>query len=250
MYTDTEGVVLRQVKAPGGRRMILLFSKKYGKISAGTSITEKGRSKSALALRPFTYGRYELFKNRDSYNINAADVLKSYYSMGEDVDKYMAGSYVLEFTDKLLADELPAPRLFNLLTEFFDVMQRRKKKFSTLVLAYQYKAMELSGHRPHLDSCLVCGSAAETAYFSVSEGGLLCRECFEKGACDRDMALTFKVNLNIINVLRYFSANTLTSLEKLAIDDNVSGEIARILKCCAEYYLDIRNLKSESFMHD
>ncbi|MFR2965132.1 MAG: hypothetical protein ACLTK0_01285 [Anaerovoracaceae bacterium] len=27
MITDTEGVVLRQVKALGGRRMILLFSK-------------------------------------------------------------------------------------------------------------------------------------------------------------------------------------------------------------------------------
>ena len=250
MYTDTEGVVLRQVKAPGGRRMILLFSKKFGKISAGTSISEKGRSKSALALRPFTYGRYELFKNRDSYNINAVDVIRSYYSMGEDVDKYMAGSYVLEFTDKILVEELPAPKLFNLLTEFFDVMERRKKKFSTLVLAYQYKAMELSGHKPNLRTCAVCGSDAETAYFSVSEGGLVCRKCYAEGAGGRDKALTFNVNLNIMNVLRFFSANPLKSLENLALDDNISEEIARILKCCAEYYLDIGSLKSESFMHD
>ena len=89
MLTDTEGIVLRQIKTSYNRRMILLFSKKYGKISAGTSIQEKGRGKSSLALRPFTYGRYELFKNRDSYNINSADVLKSYYAIGEDVDKYM-----------------------------------------------------------------------------------------------------------------------------------------------------------------
>ena len=67
MITDTEGVVLRQIKAAYGRRMVLLFSKKYGKISAGSSISEKGRSRAALAMRPFTYGRYELFKNRDSY---------------------------------------------------------------------------------------------------------------------------------------------------------------------------------------
>ena len=77
MLTDTEGIVLRQVKTSYGRRMILLFSKKYGKISAGTSIAERGKNKSSLALRPFTYGRYELFKNRDSYNINSADVLKA-----------------------------------------------------------------------------------------------------------------------------------------------------------------------------
>ena len=89
MLTDTEGIVLRQVKTSYGRRMILLFSKKYGKISAGTGLNERGKGKSSLALRPFTYGRYELFKNRDSYNINGAEVLKSYYGIGEDVDKYM-----------------------------------------------------------------------------------------------------------------------------------------------------------------
>ena len=77
MITDTEGVVLRQIKAAYGRRMVLLFSKKYGKISAGSSISEKGRSRAALAMRPFTYGRYELFKNRDSYNVNSAEVITS-----------------------------------------------------------------------------------------------------------------------------------------------------------------------------
>ena len=53
MITDTEAIVLRQVKTVGGRRMILLFSKKFGKISVGTNATEGGKSKSALAIRPF-----------------------------------------------------------------------------------------------------------------------------------------------------------------------------------------------------
>ena len=106
MLTDTEGIVLRQIKTSYNRRMILLFSRRYGKISAGTSIGEKGRSKSALALRPFTYGRYELFKGRDTYNINSAEVLRSFYRIGEDVDKYMQGAYVLEFTEKVLEDEM------------------------------------------------------------------------------------------------------------------------------------------------
>ena len=78
MVTDTEGIVLRQVKAAGGRRMISLFSKKFGKISVGTGMTEGGRSKTALAVRPFSYGRYELFKSRDNYNLNSGHVIKSY----------------------------------------------------------------------------------------------------------------------------------------------------------------------------
>ena len=107
MVTDTEAIVLRQVKTLNGRRMLLLFSRKFGKISVGTSITEGGKNKSALAVRPFTYGRYELFKGRDSYSLNSGQVIESFYSLGEDLDKYMAGSYVLELTEKLLADDLP-----------------------------------------------------------------------------------------------------------------------------------------------
>ena len=89
MITDTEGIVLRQVKAMGGRRMISLFSQKYGKISVGTSLNEGGRNKTALSVKAFTYGKYELFKNRDNYNLNSGQVLKSYYGLGEDLDKYM-----------------------------------------------------------------------------------------------------------------------------------------------------------------
>ena len=95
MYTDTEGIILRQTKTVNGRRMLTLFSLKYGKISAGTGINERSRGKNALAMRPFTHGRYELFKTRDTYNINGAETIHSYYAIGEDVDKYMTCAYVL-----------------------------------------------------------------------------------------------------------------------------------------------------------
>ena len=52
MFTETEGIVLKQVKIAGGRRIVLLFSEKYGKISTGTGLSEKGKGKNALAMRP------------------------------------------------------------------------------------------------------------------------------------------------------------------------------------------------------
>ena len=181
MLTDTEGIVLRQIKTSYNRRMILLFSKKYGKISAGTSIQEKGRGKSSLALRPFTYGRYELFKNRDSYNINSADVIKSYYAIGENVDKYMNGAYVLEFTERVLSEGVPAPGIFHLLLDFFDLLESRDRGISTLVLGYQVKLVQvLRDVAPQVDRCVHCGEKKEAYKFSIPEGGILCQECWKK----------------------------------------------------------------------
>ena len=98
MRVETEGLVLKQVNTVNNRKILVLFTKKFGKISAGTNLGEGGKRKSNLGIRPFTHGRYDIYSNRDSYNVIRAETIKSYYSFGEDVDKYMNVSYLLEFT--------------------------------------------------------------------------------------------------------------------------------------------------------
>ncbi|MEG0156332.1 MAG: DNA repair protein RecO, partial [Anaerovoracaceae bacterium] len=169
MYTETEGIILKQTKIVGGRRMVLLFSKKFGKISAGSSINEKGKGKSALAMRPFTHGRYELFKKNDFFNINGAQAIKSFYHLGEEVGKYMCASYGLEFTEKILQELQPAPRLFNLTIDFLAEMERRKSKHETLLLAYEVKALKELGYTPQLSQCVLCNSTEERGFFSIKD---------------------------------------------------------------------------------
>lgn len=248
MLTDTEGIVLRQIKTSYNRRMILLFSRKYGKISAGTSIGEKGRGKSALALRPFTYGRYELFHNRDSYNINSAEVLRSFYRIGEDVDKYMQGAYVLEFTEKVLTEEMPAPRLFDLLIEFFEVLEHRNRGIGTLVLAYQTKLLRIMGLLPQLDTCVCCGEKKPARAFSIREGGIVCGDCAGKPEISSDSTLIFCGNFDIVKVLNYFLVNPLKKLENIALNEETGRLVQRLVREYAAYHLDISDIKSEKLV--
>ncbi len=248
MYTDTEGIVFRQVKTVNGRRMVLLFSKKYGKISAGTNISEKGKSKSSLALRPFTYGRYELFKNRDSYNINSTEVIRSYYRIGEDVEKYMHCSYVLEFTEKLLQEEAPAPGIFNMILDFFDIMEKRTKKYSSLILAYQIKVLQETGSMPRVGQCVLCGEKEDPALFSVKDGGIICKHCCLNFQDSKNDTLIYPINFGIVNILRYILDNSLKSFENLALDDEILKQLNRIMKSYIAYHLDIGELRSEGFL--
>lgn len=251
MITDTEGIVLKQIKASYGRRMILLFSKKYGKISVGTNINEKGRNKAALALRPFTYGRYELYKNRDSFNLNTAEVLKSYYKIGEDVDKYMNSSYVLEFTEKILEKGQPSQGMFNLILDYFSVIENRRKSHGTLVLGYQVKALKIMGVLPEMNKCIYCGSVCDKENppigLDIENGGVICGQCRRSINTDRDLLL-YSVNFGIVNILRYFADHSLKDLEGLALDETVREKLQTIIKRYAEYHLDIGELKSEGFL--
>ncbi|HCU08593.1 MAG TPA: DNA repair protein RecO [Clostridiales bacterium] len=245
MYTETPAVVMRQIKTVNGRRMIVLFSRKYGKISAGTSISESGKNKSALALRPYTYGRYELSKVKDNFYINGAEVLRSYYRIGEDVDKYLQASYVLEFTDKLLPEGEPAEALFDLLTEFLSMMEERKQAYGTLVLGYLCQAIAWSGSAPDLGVCSGCKDA-EVKYFSVKDGGLLCEDCAGKAVQDR--RLIFPVTVDIIDVFNYLLESPLKSLHALALREDLEKKVRNILRSYIAYHLGIEELKSESLI--
>lgn len=211
MYIQTEGIVLRQVKTINSRRMITIFSKNYGKISCGSSISEGGKNKTALALRPFTYGKYELFKGRESYNIQGAETLKSYYALGEDVDKYMAACYVLELTDKALMEEQPQPKLFMLLLDFLEMLEKRKKAYNTLVIGYQLKLLKLQG-------------------LTASEG------------------LKSRVGTDIIETLKFIEDHKLLELENLALKSDTENKIRQLLKEYFATYLGLDNLKSEGLM--
>ena len=243
MYIDTDGIVLRQTKTINGRRMILLFTRQYGKISAGTSISERGKNKTALALRPFTLGHYELFRGRDSYSINGAETVNGYYAIGEDIDRFMAASYVLELTDKLLPEDQPAPEFFTLLNDFFAVLEKRKSAFETLVVGFQAKALSLAGSEPLTERCAICGKNEDLSYFSVMQGGSVCADCAEK--LDRHKDRIFRVDADLLGVLRFLKSGPMRTLEDLALKPEMEKRVRDILRAWYAWQLGIGDLRSE-----
>ena len=243
MYTDTEGIVLRQIKTAGGRRMITVLTKRYGKISAGTSINEGGKNKSALALRPFSYGRYDIFKNKDNYNINGAEAIQSFFAIGEDVDRFMGASYGLELADRLLEEEQPSPAFFSLLIDFLTCIEKRKKAYGTLITAYQLKILALSGCAPVLDRCTRCGQTNGVSAFNVEDGGIICQPC----RTDRDELnpLVFSASDTLVSALSYMAGHPLQSLENLALDPATQAQASRIMRAYISHHLGVSNLRSE-----
>ena len=243
MYIDTDGIVLRQTKTLNGRRMILLLTRQYGKISAGTSLSERGKNKTALALRPFTLGHYELFRGRDSYSINGAETVNGYYAIGEDIDRFMAASYVLELTDKLLPEDQPAPEFFALLNDFFALLEKRKSAFETLIAGFQTKALRLAGSEPETERCTVCGRSTELHCFSVLQGGTVCADCAEKLDVRRDRI--FPVDSELLEVLRFLKSGPMQTLETLALKPEMERRIRDLLRAWYAWQLGIEDLRSE-----
>ena len=248
MIINTEGIVLRQRKIANNRRMIVLFTKQYGKLSAGTSINEKSRGKAALALRPFTYAEYDIFKGREAYSINSASVSKSFYSIGEDIDRFMTASGFIEYLDKVLAEGEPMPKLFDLSLDFLQSVSVCNSDPETLLFAFIVKTLGMLGVAPELGCCVNCGKRPEDfgegrKMFSVSGGGIICPECAqeEKRAAD---SLIYRPEFDIIDVFRYFESKPIKTFEKVDLKPEVRKEVRELLADYTDRYLGVDALRS------
>ena len=275
MTIETEGIIFRQTKMVQGRRMILLFTKKYGKISVGSNVGDKGRSRTALALRPFTFGNYQIYEGRNYYELDRADAVTSYYGIGEDLDRYAAAAYALELTEKVVPEGLPQPQVFDLLVSFLQELEQRKRKHETLLLAYEVKLLAVLGVFPELDTCVSCGKTSSApAAFSIKDGGVLCGDCAGHTRTDDDRpgsdfaetgdgsvksgegtvnfaandpeALIFPISTDIINVVKYYARNPMQKFAGIALSDEVAEKLKRLLKAYIDYHFDLGDLKSES----
>lgn len=244
MIAETKGLVLRQVKTINGRRVLRLFTEKYGKISAGVTVSERGRGRAQQALHPFTYGNYELFISRGYYNLNKGQAVRSFYDLGADVDKYMAAAYGLELCDKLLEEDVPAPDIFALTVDFLITMEERKSRYETLLLAYKVKLLSCLGMLPVLDHCALCGTSEHLTHFSVKEGSMLCRDCAARRSEDDGETLIYEVDFVILGALEYMLQNSIGSLKKLALDRAVESQINTIIDRFITYHLDPGDLKA------
>ena len=251
MRTETEGIVLKRQKISEKTQIITLFTKEFGKLSAGTNLTE-GRNRGLPALHAFTYGRYELNRSRDNYFINKAETVKSFYPLAEDPDKFFHASYVLEFTGKVLADESPEPGVYAALREFLELLEGRSRGLGTLVLAYQAKVIDYLGHGPELEKCAICGQKKEPSAFSVTDGGIICGDCHKnmlaEGGQVPSETLIYDTRFGIVNVLKYFRANPMRSLEGIALREDTGKELQKIIRTYAAYYLEASDLKSEELI--
>ena len=229
--------------------MIVLFTKQYGKIRAGTSVNEKSRSKAALALRPFTYADYDIFRGREAYSINSASVRRSFYSIGEDIDRFVAASAFIEYLDKVLGEEQPMPKLFDLSLEFLGSVTKSKSSSGTLLLAFIVKSLRLLGVAPELSCCTGCGRSLEAfegeagRAFSVTGGGVICPDCAEVEKTVPD-SLIYTPSFDIITVFGYFMSRPLATFEKVDLRKDVEGVVRDILAEYTDRYLGVDVLRT------
>lgn len=239
-------LVLRRTAFSETDKILTLFTREYGKISAIAKGARRTTSRLAGATEPLMLTRMLLAEGMNLEVVTQADIRESFPLLRGDFGLFLRATYACELLDKLTEDRDPAPEAFDLLLSTLYVLQRAVDPDAALH-AYELQLTALAGYEPRLDACVCCerelGDDLPPGGFSPSRGGALCDEC---AAQIRDELLPF--GAAALEVLRHLAViDDARALAATELPPDARDQINRALRAHLRYRLE-RDVRSTAFL--
>ncbi|MHB1709954.1 MAG: DNA repair protein RecO [Acidimicrobiales bacterium] len=172
------GVVLRTMRLGEADRIVTLMTEEHGKVRAVAKGVRRTRSKFGSRLEPLSHVALLGWQGRGDLDIvNQAEVIDTFRSVREDLDRMSSAMSMLEVVDQISQERHANPRLYTMLVGALAALGERSSPM--VVPAFFLKVLALEGTEPVLDACASCGEVHVEALvaFDLVEGGVLCRNC-------------------------------------------------------------------------
>ena len=195
----TAAFVLRTRPYGESDRIVTLITETQGKVTGIAKGAKNSRRRFAGTLEPFVH-IHAVFRHRPSSDLAfllRCEFLGAFRRFTSDLERFAAGSYVLELTDRMVLGRESGREVYRLVAEVLALLDGGTP-IEPVLRAFELHLLAASGYAPALHRCRMCGTpaeAAETIYLSVERGGLLCRACVPAGEAVRPIAGATAVEL-------------------------------------------------------
>ena len=183
MFETTKALVLREVKYKEADRILTLFTADNGKITAKARGALRKGSRTAAATQQLTWSDMTLFFNKGKWTVNEASVIEPFDGLKENIASFALGSYFAECVEALSVEDQKDPELLSLALNSLYALSRALHEPRKIKAAFELRLMSLSGYRPAVERCAVCGAdEPEGPVLDLIDGRLCCRKCSRGGS--------------------------------------------------------------------
>jgi DNA repair protein RecO (recombination protein O) len=178
----SKGIVLRSIRYGEADRILDLYTRDAGFVSAIAKGIRRTKSRFGARLEPLSCVDFVAYHGRTLDTVTQAEVLRSFRSVRENLARFEAAADMVGSVRALLGGDEADRRVFNLLYNSLEALEERDSGFGAVEAAFALKLSILAGYAPQLDACLSCQARLDEAaephlYFAPNLGGVLCSEC-------------------------------------------------------------------------
>jgi DNA repair protein RecO (recombination protein O) len=178
-----EGVVLRSMRYGEADRIVHVYTRDRGRMSAIAKGVRRSRSRFGGRLEPFSHVALILHEGRsDLLTVTGADSLRTHARLRDDAAAIDAAARACDAVGRLFETTEPHPEVFHLLLNELALLDDDVTRATHAnQLAFRLKLLLAAGLAPQLTACATCGEREHLVAFSGAAGGVVCAAC-EAGA--------------------------------------------------------------------
>lgn len=211
---------------------VTILTKEQGKISAFARGARRPKSILMAGCRPFSFGRFEIYKGRNSNIISSIDISNYFMEITDDIESTYYGFYFLEIADYYSRENLDSKNMLKLLYQTMRALLNKNIPNRLIRVIYELKMLVYNGEYPEMFQCINCGSEQNIHMFSVSKGGMICMEC-ASGVKDQK-----ELDVSTIYTMQYIITSGVEKLYTFKVSTKVQSELERIMKRYLVSYVD------------
>lgn len=188
----TAALILRTRPYGESDRLVTLLTEDHGKITGIAKGAKNSKRRFAGTLEPFLQVR-ATFHHRSASDLvflHRCELIRPLRRFTQDLDRYLAGSYVLDLADRMVLGRESGADVYRLVLDTLSLLDEHGRS-DTLLHVYELHLLAASGWAPELARCPSCGrdlAGTPTVYLVADRGGFLCRPCVPAGELVRPVA--------------------------------------------------------------
>lgn len=227
---ELTGMVLTVMPISDYDKRITLLTKERGKITAFARGARRPNSQLLAATNPFSFGTFELFEGRNSYNLKRASIHSYFREMAMDIEAVYIGTYFLEFAEYYCQENNDEKEMLKLLYQSLRALESPAYPNSLVRIIFELKAMSINGEGPEVFSCIHCHSRENLISFSVRRGGCFCESCRKDAHAKRILDSTRYT-------MQYIISTPVNKLFSFNVSQEVLEELKQLMKEYMQYYV-------------
>ncbi len=185
MTLKTKGLVIREQKVSDGDCVITLLTEDRGVIRVWTKGIFNPRSRNSGA-RLFCYSEFTLYKSRERYSLNSADLAEGFFALRRDISVVALCSYISQVVYSLLDEYAETADILPLVLNCFHLAAEGKKPLKLIKACFELRLAAILGYAPLLGDCEKCGRPdfppEGIAWLDLTSGALRCEGCRESAS--------------------------------------------------------------------
>ena len=245
MIVKTEAIVLRSMKYRETSKIVTLYTRKFGKLSAVAKGARDMKNKFGAALEPMSYVSIVLYKkeNRELQLLTQSALIKPFLNLTNHIERLAVGMSIVELMNQVMHDEEENELLFRLLVDTLDTLNDVEKNYDNLLYGFQLRLATLLGFKPEFTNCTICGETivtdSEKIPYDLSRGGGLCARCAEHYGSGH------VISLQGFRVLERLSSTRMDALTNIVLSERLKTEVEETLMQYLKYHIEgLQNLKT------